>query len=97
MPYSDRSDFTSGDSYGARWDYRELPVINVCATQGAGFLRRVQDALRLAPSTAWTPELQQALVNKAVELSATQPGWDGVISRLRSDLASQAPDRKSVV
>lgn len=86
------SDFTSGDPYRGWWIYTELPVRNYCATQGSGLLSQVQASLHLAaPALAWTPELQQALIARAVELSATQPGWDGVISRLRSDLASATP------
>jgi len=89
------SDFTSGEPYRAHWIYQELPVRNVCATQGAGLLRKLQASLGVSPGNVWPPmwnaDLQQALINRAVELSATQPGWDGVISRLRSDLASQAP------
>lgn len=85
------SDFTSGDPYRGWWIYTELPVRNYCATQGAGLLSQVQASLHIAPSSAWTVEMQQALINRAVELSATQPGWDGVISRLRSDLASATP------
>ncbi|MEO8069942.1 MAG: hypothetical protein ABI652_00955 [Acidobacteriota bacterium] len=85
------SDFTSPDPYRGWWNYIELPVRNVCATQGAGLLRQVQESLHLAPSPSWTVEMQQALIDRAVELSATQPGWDGVISRLRSDLASAVP------
>ncbi len=85
------SNFNSGDPFSARWSYRELPVDNICATQGAGFLRRLYLALNVDPLPIWGSELQSALIAKASSLrdqSANPAQWLPVIRALQSDLAS---------
>ncbi len=85
------SNFISGDPYAAHWNYREPPVDNVCATQGAGFLARLYAAVGVDPMIAWGSELQSALITKATLLassSASPAGWTPLINALRADLAS---------
>lgn len=85
------SNANSGEAYAFHWNYREPPVDNICATQGAGFLRRLYAAVGVDPMLAWGSELQAALIAKATFFS-TQSGntaqWLPLINALRADLAS---------
>ncbi len=87
------SDFTSGEAYAAHWNYNEPPVVNICATQGAGFLARLYAALGVAPMLAWGSELQDALIAKATLLSGGASAWTPLIRQLQADLASTRTSR----
>lgn len=92
------SNFTSGEPYAAKLNYQEPPVINVCATQGAGFLHRLYVALGVDPMLSWGSELQSALIAKASFLRSQAPAeeqaqWLPLIRALQSDLASTRTSR----
>lgn len=99
MPYPRASNFQSGLPFDAWWSYAEGGVVNVCATQGLSFVRSLQTALGVPATGIWDATLQNALVQQAASIDASQPnqGWTSVRTLLASDVTNRSVSRLAVM
>jgi hypothetical protein len=72
----------------AWWSYtRDDGSVNICATTGGSFIRRIRGAFGLS-GAAWDNDLQTALLNRARQFQASQPtaGWQTLVADLEQSL-----------
>lgn len=84
------SSFLSGVRFSAWWGYHEGAIDQLCATQGAAFIRALRNALHLAPGVVWDADVQNALIAQVAALAGPNPAaWAATLLQLRNDLAMQ--------